>query len=115
MSFCGLSCVRGLGHILVRILQCVPIFNMEKRRTHVSIPEGFVSEIDALVGKRGRSEFLVQAAEKELVRHRQMTAVQAAAGAWKTKDYPELNTSKDVADFVSKLRKGGDARLKQQG
>ncbi len=86
---------------------------MEKRRTHVSIPEGIVIEIDALMGKRRRSEFLVQAAEKELVRHRQMTAVQAAAGAWNTEDYPELNTPKDVAAFVSKWRKGGDARLRK--
>lgn len=87
---------------------------MEKQRTHVSIPEGIVIEIDALVGKRRRSEFLVQAAEKELVRHRQLAAVQATAGTWKTKDYPELSASKDVATFVRKMRKGGDVRLKKQ-
>jgi len=42
-------------------------------------------EIDTLVGKRGRSAFLTQAAEKELMRLRQIKALEGAAGAWKDK------------------------------
>ena len=51
------------------------------------IPEPLVCEIDRLVGKRGRSEFLTQAAEKELRRLQQIKALEGAARAWKDKDH----------------------------
>jgi len=88
---------------------------MEKQRTHVSIPEAILKEIDALVGQRRRSEFLVEAAVKELVRHRQMSALALAAGSWKAKDYPALSTDRGVKDCVRKMRREGDSRLKKQG
>jgi hypothetical protein len=65
---------------------------MSTRRTHIVIPEPLVSEIDRLVGKRGRSEFLTQAAEKELRRLQQIRALENV-GAWKDKDHPELKGS----------------------
>lgn len=63
---------------------------MNTKRTHIVIPQQLVTQIDALVGKRGRSAFLAQAAEKELMRLRQIKALEAAAGSWKDKDHPEL-------------------------
>ena len=63
---------------------------MSTRRTHIVIPEPLVSEIDRLVGKRGRSEFLAHAAEKELRRLQQIKALENVAGAWRDKDHPEL-------------------------
>ncbi len=85
------------------------------QRTHVSIPEELVAEIDLLVGKRKRSEFFVEAAERELTRHRQRAAIAAAAGSWQAKDYPALAEAKGVEKFVRELRKEGDVRLKKQG
>ena len=79
---------------------------MSARRTHIIIPEPLVSEIDRLVGKRGRSEFLVHAAEKELRRLQQIRALENAAGAWKDRDHPELKMG--AARWVKELRKEGD-------
>jgi hypothetical protein len=81
---------------------------MSTRRTHIIIPEPLVSEIDRLVGKRGRSEFLAQAAEKELRRLQQIEALQRAAGSWKDKDHPELKQG--AAQWVRQLRKESDRR-----
>jgi hypothetical protein len=78
------------------------------RRTHIVIPQDLVTEIDILVGKRGRSAFLAGAAEKELVRLRQIKALEAAAGAWKDKDHPELKHG--AAKWVKKLRREYDQR-----
>jgi hypothetical protein len=75
---------------------------MNARRTHIVIPEQLAAEIDTLVGKRGRSAFLTQAAEKELMRLRQMRALEAAAGSWKDEDHPELKQG--AAKWVRKLR-----------
>ncbi len=82
------------------------------KRTHVVIPEPLVREIDLLVGSRQRSRFLVEAAQKELMRRRQIEAFKAAAGAWKDEDHPELG--RGSARWIRKLRQEGEARLKKQ-
>ncbi len=61
------------------------------KRTHIVISERLATDIDRFVGKRGRSAFLSEAAEKELLRLRQLKALHAAAGSWKDKDHPESN------------------------
>jgi hypothetical protein len=84
---------------------------MKTKRAHIVIPEGLVSEIDRLVGKRGRSSFLTQAAEKELLRLRQFRALEAAAGSWKDKDHPELKQG--AAKWVKKLRREYERRYEK--
>ena len=82
---------------------------MNTRRTHIVIPQQLVAEIDILVGKRGRSAFLTGAAEKELMRLRQIKALEAAAGAWKDRDHPDLKQGS--AKWVKKLRREYDQRF----
>jgi metal-responsive CopG/Arc/MetJ family transcriptional regulator len=82
---------------------------MKARRTHIVIPELLVNEIDRLVGKRGRSEFLMQAAQKELRRLKQIRALENIAGAWKDKDHPELKDG--AARWVKEIRKESEQRL----
>ena len=83
------------------------------KRTHIVISEQLVAQIDTLVGKRSRSAFLTQAAEKELMRLRQIEALKSAAGAWKDKDHPELKQG--AAKWVKKLRQDYDRRLGKVG
>ena len=85
---------------------------MNIKRTHIVIPQELVAEIDTLVGKRGRSAFLTQAAEKELMRLRQMKALGAAAGSWKDEDHPELKQG--AAKWVKKLRREYDRRFEKE-
>jgi metal-responsive CopG/Arc/MetJ family transcriptional regulator len=84
---------------------------MNTKRTHIVIPQQLVMEIDTLVGKRSRSTFLTQAAEKELMRLRQIKALEGAAGAWKDKDHPELKQG--AAKWVKKLRQEYDQRFEK--
>ena len=81
---------------------------MEGKRTHIVIPSELVLEIDAVVGKRGRSAFLAGAAAKELERLRQIHALEAAAGTWKDSDHPEL--ARGSRPWVKKLRRESDRR-----
>ena len=85
---------------------------MTNRRAHVIIPDKLVEEIDDLVGKRSRSQFLVQAATYELKRQRQLAALKIATGAWKLGDHPELKAG-PVA-YQRKLRAESERRLKKQ-
>jgi hypothetical protein len=84
---------------------------MSTQRTHIVIPQQLVAEIDTLVGKRSRSAFLTQAAEKELMRLRQIKALENAAGAWKDKDHPELKQG--AAKWVKELRREYDRRVEK--
>ena len=83
---------------------------MAVKRTHVAIPEEVVDEIDSLVGKRGRSNFLVRAALTEVKRLRLLNALEAASGSWKDEDHPELQGG--AASWVSQIRREDDKRRK---
>jgi hypothetical protein len=72
------------------------------KRTHVIISDQLVREIDSVVGSRQRSKFLSQAAERELMRLRQLKALDAASGSWKDADHPELKQGS--VKWVKKLR-----------
>ena len=82
------------------------------KRTHVILSEELVRDIDAVVGARQRSSFLTHAAEKELMRLRQIKALKSAAGAWNDKDHPELKHGS--VKWVQKLRREDERRFKRE-
>jgi hypothetical protein len=81
---------------------------MSTKRTHIVISEQLATAIDRVVGKRGRSSFLAQAAERELLRLRQIKALEGASGDWKDKDHPELKEG--AAAWVKKIRRENERR-----
>jgi Arc/MetJ-type ribon-helix-helix transcriptional regulator len=80
------------------------------RRTHVVLSDQLVKDIDTLVGSRQRSNFLTEAAEKELMRRRQLQALDALM-PWNEKDHPELKQG--AAKWVRKLRRESEQRFKR--
>jgi len=80
------------------------------KRTHVVLSEQLVKDIDHLVGARQRSSFLTQAAERELMRRRQLQALDELV-PWKEKDHPELKQG--AAKYVRKLRREYERRFKR--
>jgi metal-responsive CopG/Arc/MetJ family transcriptional regulator len=75
---------------------------MASKRAHIIIPEELIAEIDRLVGKRGRSRFILEAAADEARRQRQLRAVEKSAGTWKDKDHPELKAGSRA--WIRKIR-----------
>lgn len=82
---------------------------MSTKRTHIVIPEKLATEIDILVGKRGRSSFLATAAWRELKRLRQINSLEQAIGTWQAKDHPELKQG--TQRWISKLRMENDRHI----
>ncbi|MHB8303651.1 MAG: hypothetical protein ACYDC6_12555 [Acidobacteriaceae bacterium] len=72
------------------------------RRAHVLLPQELVVEIDAIVGPRKRSAFLVETARAEIRRRRLLQFLESDESAWKDKDHPEL--AGGSAAWVRKLR-----------
>ena len=78
-------------------------------RAHVLMPKDLLVEIDSLVGRRRRSQFLAEAARQEVKRRQLLSALQEAAGCWKDEHHPELR--KGPKAWLRRLRKQDDRRL----
>ncbi len=85
---------------------------MSASRTHITLPEEVLADLDRLVDKRQRSRFIADAVRKELLLARQKKALHQAVGAWKDEDHPELKGGSYA--WVRKLRQESDARFKKQ-
>jgi len=81
---------------------------MHTHRTHVILPHDLIAEIDALVGPRGRSAFLVETARSELKRRQLLAFLSRSEPAWREEDHPELAAGS--AAWVRKLRAQEEAR-----
>ena len=81
----------------------------ERKMTPIRIPADLLRDIDEHVGPRQRSQFIIEASQRELIRRKQMEALQEVAGAWKVQDHPELpGTVEGLREYLRQLRDGED-------
>ena len=83
-----------------------------KSKAHLIFPEDLLRAIDKLVGKRGRSKFVVEATRKELKRIQFLEALREAAGSWKDEEHPELK-ERGTYQWVREQREMEDRRFKE--
>ncbi len=81
---------------------------MSAQRAHIVLPESLVQDIDALVGPRGRSAFLVESAQTEIQRRQLLQFLQDDTPAWKDEDHPEL--AQGTSAWVRSVRREGRHR-----
>jgi hypothetical protein len=82
---------------------------MGSQRAHIILPQELIEEIDAVVGPRGRSAFLVETARAELRRRRLLTFLRDDQPAWSDRDHPELSAGADA--WVKSIRSEGETRV----
>lgn len=73
-------------------------------RTHVSLPESLVAEIDALVGQRQRSAFLSEVAAREVKRRRLIEFLENPKLAWNPEGHTDIDSAGGAAAWVHKMR-----------
>jgi hypothetical protein len=79
---------------------------MKTKRAHILLPQDLVREIDAIVGPRGRSAFLVETAREAVRRRKLLRFLESDMPAWKDEDHPEL--AQGAAAWVRALRQERD-------
>ena len=84
---------------------------MGSRRAHILLPQELVEEIDAAVGPRGRSAFLVETARAELRKRALLEFLRDPEPAWKEENHPEL--AGGVYEWVRSLREESGTRLRE--
>ena len=70
-----------------------------------------IAAIDKLVGKRGRSAFLTELAQREIKIRHQREVLAETAGAWKSEDHPELD--RGSAAWVDQIRSIDNQRFEE--
>lgn len=78
-------------------------------RTHVILDDEVIGAIDKLVGQRGRSRFLQEAAREKLERLELARALASTAGILQEKDYPEFKDQASINDWVRAQRRTEEA------
>ena len=76
--------------------------HMNRRRAHIVLPDDLLTQIDALVGARGRSQFLTELARREVHRLRLLQYLEEKRPGWNLAEHPEL--SGGAAAWVESLR-----------
>ncbi|MBV9281753.1 MAG: hypothetical protein JOZ41_16870 [Chloroflexi bacterium] len=84
--------------------------NRDRLRAHVVIPEDLLREVDALVGNRKRSDFLVEAAREKVAREKLRRAAHRLGGTLADTDIPGWETSESTREWVRSLRRESDER-----
>ncbi len=74
-------------------------------RAHVVLPDDLVKGVDELVGKRGRSRFIAEAAATKLKRERLLKVLEETAGSLDVSRHPEWETPEKVARWVRAQRR----------
>ena len=82
---------------------------MATSRTRVVLPSKLAREIDALVGPRKRTKFLIETAESEIRRRKLLKFLDRNEPAWHEKDHPEI-AEEGAAAWVHNLRRERSAR-----
>lgn len=77
-------------------------------RTHVILPDEMVDEIDELVGKRKRSQFVKDAVAERLRREQRLKAFDDVVGSLKDSHIPEWDTPESSAAWVREQRRESD-------
>ena len=80
----------------------------EMVRTHVLLPRELVARVDTEVGPRRRSEFVAEALQEKLDRHRQLRLAEKAFGALAEVDVPGWETTEATRAWVRAQRRIGE-------
>lgn len=80
----------------------------ESVRAHVLLPKDVVAAVDAIVGKRQRSRFILEAVEQKLLNARQLKALREGAGALADYDNPDWATPEKTSQWVHDMRRADD-------
>jgi hypothetical protein len=85
---------------------------MKTKRAHILLPQDLVREIDAIVGPRGRSAFLVETARDAVRRRKLLRFLENETPTWKDEDHPELVDG--ATAWVKELRQESEKRSRKK-
>lgn len=74
-------------------------------RAHVVLPEDVLSELDEIVGPRGRSQYITEAIREKLLRDKQRRVLSEYAGVLADEDIPHWATPELTTEWINEGRR----------
>ena len=84
---------------------------MARKQTIIKIPGDLATELDRVAGQKRRSAYAIDVLWRDVRRRRQLAALKASAGCWRTEDHPEL--ADGGAAYVDQIRSEHDSRFEE--
>jgi metal-responsive CopG/Arc/MetJ family transcriptional regulator len=84
---------------------------MHHKRAHLVIPDDLLTDVDALVGPRGRSAFITEVIREAVNRRRLLAILGSTEAVLKDADYPEFRDGSEA--WVRRLREE-DLQIEQE-
>lgn len=78
--------------------------------TNIRFPVDLINELDKELGKGERSQFIIEATRKELIKRKQARSLQKVKGIIKADEYPEFKDAENVYHWVRESRQGSDKK-----
>ena len=72
----------------------------------VSMPIEMLARLDELLAPRQRSQFIVEAIERQIALAEQVAVLEETAGAWKDENRPDVRTTEHIDRGLTDLRTG---------
>lgn len=79
---------------------------LEQQKVTVSLPKGLLERLNQTVPSRKRSLFITEAIEEHLDLLEQISALEAAAGAWSLENHPTLQDDEGIDKWLKDARQG---------
>lgn len=83
---------------------------MQSIKTQIVFPKDLLEELDQVIQKRERSDFVVKSVQERLERLKLKEEFAKAAGIWK--DHPEMQTDAQVRRYLKQLRGADTGRTR---
>src|SRR5260370_36871787 len=82
--------------------------HMKSKRAHILLPQDLIKEIDAIVGPRRRSAFLVETARDAVRRTKLLRFLESDTPAWSDAEHPDL--ADGAGAWVRELRQESETK-----
>lgn len=91
------------------------LYLAQKERLNLYLPKSLVDDLRRYVPSRQRTQFVIDALSRELLRLRLKEALRLSAGAWRDEDHPELATGEDIDRWIEEGRKTLTRKWEEEG
>ncbi len=85
---------------------------MDTKRIHVIFPAQIARELDLMLGRRKKTQFIIAATKERLDKMKLSMAIEKATGVWKNEDHPDMAGKDGTKKWVRNQRIQDEERRK---
>ena len=85
---------------------------MDTKRLHIIFPAQIARELDLMLDRRKKTQFIIAATKERLDKMKLTRAIEKATGAWRDEDHPDMTGKDGTKKWVRNQRIQDEERRK---